>query len=257
MIFIGEKLNSSIKETYNFMKNKDEASIIDIIKLQEKGGADYIDINTAAFGNEELQVLRWVLQLVINNSDCGIMLDSSSPDVLLAALEYAGDRKVILNSVTLEQIDKYIKKIAELDVQTVFLPIDGGKITPDYSQRIQNIDNLINKLKLNNMKNENILIDALVQPISIYDSGAKVCIDCIKYLKEKGIKSICGASNVSFGLPNRADVNMAFLANATYAGLDYAILDAANRLTGDVIFASEAISGIDEFCMNYINRVKS
>jgi cobalamin-dependent methionine synthase I len=260
MIIIGEKLNSSITKTLQAINNSDEGYIEQLIKAQSENGAQYLDLNTALCGREELQKLQWMISLVKKYSNCGIMLDSPSADVIKEAIGSIDDRPVIINSVTITQrINELLPVALETGASIVGLPIDEEGIPDSLEKKITNSKILVDKIMDFGIPAERIYIDILVEALF---SGCGKEINSINAIKEikkiySEVKTICGLSNISFGLPKRANINCAFLAAAIVNGLDSAIMDNTIPSIMDTVYASLAIAGNDEYCMNYISHIRN
>ncbi len=260
MIIVGEKLNSSIPKTLEAMQNSDDEYLISLIKNQAESGADYIDINTALLGDAEFDYMVKLAGLVIENTDCGIMLDSPNPDIIARCIPLFKDSKIIVNSVNCEEkYNDLIEIIAKYSIGVVALLMDGRKIPNSAEQRLSAAKKIILKLREAGVKDENIYADALTEAIATNSDAAKVTLDTIKLLRADfpEIHVICGLSNVSFGLPSRACLNSAFLAMANAAGLDSVIADITSESLKKALFASEALLGNDEYCMEYIGFIRS
>ena len=146
MIVIGEKLNSSIPSTLKAMKESDDA-VIALIKSQEAAGAKYLDINTAMFESEELPVMERVVKLALDNSECGIVLDSPDPEVIKAASKLCAGRELILNSVTSdERIDELAPLAGELGCGVIVLPMNADGIPETAEGRLECAKVAIEKL---------------------------------------------------------------------------------------------------------------
>lgn len=259
MILIGEKLNSSIPGTLKALKEGDEAYLIAQIEAQAEAGADYLDLNTALCGEAELSQMLRLIDLTLQHCQAGIMIDSPSPAVALRAAEKAQGRPLILNSVTVSQrIEELTPVAARLGAGVVGLPIDGG--IPESAQgRADNAARLIEKLTAGGVRPENIYIDALVETLATGDINARTTLQTIALIKERfpQVKTLCGLSNISFGLPKRAEINAAFLGMAVWQGLDSAILSVTATKLITALRAAEALCGRDEYCMEYIAHIRS
>ena len=144
MIIIGEKLNSSIPRTFQAMQSKDEGYILNLIKSQDEAGSHYLDINTAICGQHELQTMEWVVKLALENSKCGIMLDSPSSEVILKTIPKIGDRKLILNSVSLnERLKALLPTVVETQCGIVALPIGDSGMPKNFDEKFANAKKLI------------------------------------------------------------------------------------------------------------------
>ena len=259
MIIVGEKLNSSIPATLEALNAKDEATLIRLIQAQEKAGADYLDINTALCIHGEEESLIWLTQLAMKHSSCGIMLDSPSPQAITAAAAIVKDRPLILNSVTLtHRIDQIAPLAKAIGAGVVGLPIDEKGIPEDAEARTDNALRLVKMLSDYGIAYEQIYIDVLAQAISVGSNNAISALHTLHRVKTycPGVNTICGLSNVSFGLPGRVNINCAFLSGAYLAGLSSAILDITSPAIRKTLAAARALAGDDEYCLEYIGVIR-
>jgi len=259
-IIIGEKLNSSIKSTYNAMINFDETFIIKSITDQENAGADYIDVNTAVTENE-LDIMLKIVDLIINNSKCGISIDSPDTNVVSKTAEYifSKGRKFIINSVTLtERIDEMIPVVLKYNCKIIAMPIAVYGAPLNVDERFTNAELIIEKFISGGVDTDNIIIDTVVESLLTNERSAYVTCETLQKLKEKypQIKTICGISNISFGLPNRSDINAAFLSLVIHNGLDCAIYDVNAPENRSAVYLANLLSGDDEYCIEYINYTR-
>lgn len=258
MILIGEKLNSSIPRTLEAFTARDEAAVVRLITRQAAAGANYLDINTALCKGAEEETLRWVVELALAHSDCGIMLDSPDPGVIARVLPAVGTRPVILNSVTLtDRLAQLGPLAAETGAGIVALPMTSG--TPETAhERLENAVRLVESLRAFGVKDGRIYLDILVESLGLVPEHAAVTLETLSLIKSHlpGVRTTCGLSNISFGLPRRAVINAAFLAAAVTRDLDSAIVDVTNEAAMDACMAACAISGEDEFAMDYIRYMR-
>lgn len=255
MILIGEKLNSSIPKTQEAMKQGDFSYLKHLIEIQKE--ADYLDVNTAMCDNE-LEVMEQVVDLIIKESDCGIMLDSTNTDVLCAMLPKIENRDVIINSVTLdERLDAVSGFGGKCGI--VALPICSGEVFTDAEKRAENAFALIDKCMKCGFHEGDIYIDVLAQSVATDSTAARVCLDTIRLIRKenRNVHLTCGLSNISFGLPGRSAVNSGFLISAVTAGLDSAILDVSNPSIISALHVANLLNGEDEYCMDYITYFRN
>jgi cobalamin-dependent methionine synthase I len=260
MIIIGEKLNSSIPNTFEALKNCNSEYLKNIAIAQQNNGADYLDLNTAMFGTEEISKMNYLIELVQNSTKCGIMLDSPSPDVIKQAICKIKNRKIIINSVTLsERLNALADTINEYHTGVVGLPVDEKGMPETAEQKTMNALKLIELLENNQLSPENIYIDVLAQSLATDSSSAVAAIQTIMAVKKAkpSVHIVCGLSNVSFGLPKRLTINSAFLSAAVFAGLDSAIMDITSEPIRNALYASLVVAGEDEYCINYIKNSRS
>ena len=260
MIIIGEKPNSSIPSTLEAMRDPDGTRLKALILRQAECGAEYIDINTALLKEQELEKQKEFIELVIGLTECKIMLDSPDPDVLEAALGYVGGRrKVIINSINCDGCGGSLAGFAaENGAGVVLMPMKNGEIPQSAEERLKNAELGVGKLIESGLKPSNIYVDAIVQTAAAEREAPKVTLETIRLIKENlpSVNIIAGLSNVSFGLPKRANMNAAFFCMAAYAGLSAVICDPVNPLLRLSAAASDAILGEDEFCIGYIGTVR-
>ena len=259
MIIIGEKLNSPIPNTLEKINNKDKDALVSLIKLQKENGANFLDINTSICRDDELENMIWLINLCIENSDCGIMIDTPNVEVVKEAIKHVKDRPVIINSVTLvDRLYELIPTIKEYNASVVCLPIDKAGVPKESETRFENAVKIIEILNSNGISNDKIYIDILIESLAIDAENVMVSIDTVKKLKQiEGIKTVCGLSNVSFGLPKRKIINAYFLCTLIGAGLDSAIVDINSVDIRDALYTSNLINGKDEYCMEYIGYIRS
>jgi len=258
MIIAGEKFNSSIPKTFEMLEKNDEKQIIALAKLQESAGAHYLDINTSMFQQDELKKLSYLIGLVQEHTSCGIMIDSPSPDIVIEAIKGIKDRPVIINSVTLsERLTELMPVAREYGAGVVALPIGADGMPEDDKKRIENAEELIRILTENGIAHDRIYIDVLAETLAVNQQSAVYAVKTIEAVKARypDVHLTCGLSNISFGLPKRVHINTAFLTAAVFCGLDSAIMDITNDAMRTALFAALAVSGRDEYCMEYMNAV--
>ncbi len=258
MIVAGEKFNSSIPKTFEILQKNDTAQLVALAKKQELAGAHYLDLNAAMFGEEELSKLEALIGLVQESTSCGIMIDSPSPDVVKEAIKRVKDRPVIINSVTLtERLYELVPVAREYGAGIVALPIGEDGMPEDAEKRVENAKELIRILSENGIGHQGIFIDILAETLAVNQKSAFYAIEAVARLKAlyPEVHTICGLSNISFGLPKRTNINAAFLTAAVFAGLDSAIMDITNDAMKAALFAALAVAGKDEYCMEYMNAV--
>lgn len=258
MILIGEKLNSSIPSTLTMFEARDEASVAALIKKQAAAGAAFLDVNAAVCADER-GTLLWALELVKKYSDCGVMVDTADTEVMAEAARAASGRELILNSTTIdERFDAVTALAKETGASLVALPISLEGQAATLEERCANIDTLVGKLREAGIPDERVYLDVLVETLATNGESAKTAIGAIIHAAARypEIRTTCGLSNISFGLPRRALINSAFLSAAVFNGLSSAILDPASPSIRDALAAAQVVAGQDDFCMNYITYLR-
>lgn len=259
MIIVGELINASRKAVAAAIDSQDKDTIQKMAKDQENAGADYIDVNAGVFGNQEAGYLKWLVETVQEVVEIPCCIDSPNPSVIEAGLSvHKGTAMVNSISLEKERYEKMLPIIAGTDAKIVALCMSDAGMPETADQRLNNADELINKLIGSNIKIENIFVDPLVQPVAtnhIFGYEFLIVIDQIR-TQFKGVHTMCGLSNISYGLPERKLLNRTFMVMAIAKGLDGAILNPLDRRMMAYIAAAETLTGKDDFCMNYINAYR-
>ena len=261
MIIIGEKINSTLKAVRPAVENYDADTIISLAKEQFEAGADYIDINAGVFVEDEPERLAWLATTIQNAIDVPLTIDSPSAVAIRAALEVNKNPKVMINSITDEtaRYNEIVPLVVEFKASVVALCMDDTGMPETVKDRVVIADRLINKLSKEGVKHDDIFIDPLVRPVSTGSHYGRVAIETIRDVKNEfpDVHIACGLSNVSFSLPVRKLINQAFLVAAIGAGMDGAIVDPLDKKLMSMIYASEALFGIDDYCLNYLTQYRA
>ncbi len=250
MILIGEKLNSSIKSSYEAMLTRDENILIDWIKAQHE--ADYLDINTAMFTSGETERMLWLCDLVTEHSDAGISIDSQNVDTILTVTEHCKGRKLLINSVTSEEkFFRVWELAAKINCGVICMPTDRD--------RMRDISLLVDRAKRHGIPMENLYLDVAVGSIAADDQSGKNVLDRIRECKAlfPECHIVCGLSNLSFGMPGREVLNATMLAMAAAVGLDAAILNVMDPMLLSTLAAIKLLQGEDEYGLDYIEKMKN
>ena len=251
MILIGEKLNSSIPKTMEAFSAHDEAAVIGLIQAQADAGAEYLDVNTAICGGEELAAMLWVVALIREHSSCGIMIDTADPAVMAQAVQAAAGTPLILNSATLtDRFDEVTALAHSSGASVVGLPIDG--------EMPHTLEEKCEKLRKAGLPDERIYADVLIETLATDGASAKNAVGAVQFMAQNypDVRTTCGLSNISFGLPRRSLINSAFLSAAMMAGLSSAILDPVSPAMQDALAAAKVVAGQDDYCMDYITHIR-
>lgn len=255
---IGEKLNSSIPSTLAMMQAADMNALLALVRNQKDAGAMYLDINTALCGENGVELMRRLVS-ICRDEQIGVMLDSPDPAVIAQVLPETAGMDVIVNSVTCdERMEELLPLIAEAGCGVVLLPILGGRIPQTAEARVENALAGVKRLTEGGVTPDHIYIDALVESIATTPGAGRVTVDTVKLLREAlpDCHIVCGLSNVSFGLPARASLNATALAMMVANGLDAAICDPLSPAIAGALYASYAILGEDDYCIEYIGYIR-
>jgi len=260
MIIIGELINASRKKVGEAIKVQNADAISQIAQSQSKAGANYIDVNAGIFVDKEPQYLEWLVQTVQSACNTSCAIDSPNPVAIEAALKVHKDTAMI-NSISLEKerYDNLIPLLAGTDLKVIALCMSDDGMPETVDDRLRIADKLVNGLIQNNVKMENIFVDPLVQPMSVDKDYGMEFVIAVEQIKEqfKGIHTACGLSNISYGLPARKFTNRTFMIMAICRGLDGAIINPLDKEMMASIIAAEALTGRDNFCMNYLKGYRA
>lgn len=260
MIIIGEKLNSSIPKTREMIQKRDQVVLKGLVKQQVNAGADFIDINAGTFISNEIELMKWMVEIVQEITDIPICIDSTNPRAIEESLKLCKS-KALINSISLD--GARFNDISELAHKygsaVIGLCQETDKIPDNAVERIAAGSHLVEKLLEAGIPQDDIYLDPLVNAIATNQKAALTVFDTITGLKQSvpGIKIVCGLSNVGFGLPQRSLINKAFVAILISAGLDGAIIDPLNRGLMDMIAAAEMLVGRDPRCRKFLNMFRA
>lgn len=260
MIIIGEKINSTLKSIRPAMESWDTAAIQELARKQYEAGATYIDVNAGMFVNDEPERLEWLVKSVNEVIDAPLCIDTPNPVAMERALGAVTKGRPIINSITLEK-DRYssiLPLVTKYNTGVIALCMDDEGMPETVEQRFVIAKKLISGMNREGVKNEDIYIDPMVRPIGTGSHYGVVAIETIRRVKENypDVHIACGLSNISFGIPARKLVNQAFLVCAMQAGMDGAIMDPLDTKIMSFVYATEALLGIDDYCMNYIEKFR-
>jgi 5-methyltetrahydrofolate--homocysteine methyltransferase len=259
MIIIGEKINGSIPSMAKAIAEKNEAYIRDLAKKQSEAGAAFIDVCASVAEDVELETLKWLINLVQDVTDTPISVDSPSATICAKAIEFC-KKPGLVNSVSMEgnKVDQVFPLIANTGWECVALLSDDTGIPKSAEKRLQVFDALMKKADQYKIAPNRLHIDPLVEMLCTSEDGIAKIVETMAKIKAQypDIHLTGGASNISFNLPARKFVNRAFIILSMSAGLDSAILDPLNAEMIGLIYATEALLGKDEFCIEYINAFR-
>ncbi|MCL2817037.1 MAG: methyltetrahydrofolate cobalamin methyltransferase, partial [Clostridiales bacterium] len=248
---------SSRKAVREAVARYDAEAVTAIARAQRDKGADYLDINCGTFVEDEILRMEWLVETVQQAVDLPLCLDSPDPAVLAAGLKRLRRPKPMLNSITAEKerFAAVLPLVLEHGAKIIALCMDGGGIPRSAHERLEIAGRLLARLTAAGVPEQDIYFDPLVQPVSTFEDGGRAVLETIAALKEKYplAHSICGLSNISFGLPNRKLLNRVFLQQTQAHGMDSYILNPTDDRLMGALFAGEALLGRDKYCLKYLS----
>lgn len=260
MIIIGEKINGSIPAVADAIARRDSDFIKERARLQAEAGATFIDCCASVPEAEEVETLHWMIDCIQSVTDLPISVDSPSAGVLVEAYKFC-KKPGLFNSVSGEgdKIDKIFPIMAaNPGWEVIALLSDDTGIPKSAADRLKVFDKIMAKAKEYGISPNRIHIDPLVEMLCTSENGIETNTEVISTVREKypSIHITAAVSNISFNLPVRKMINFGFTVLAMNSGLDSAILDPTNRDMMGVIYATEALLGQDDYCMEYISAYR-
>ena len=255
MIVIGERINSSRKAIAPAVAARDAAFLQAEAQAQVGAGANLVDVNCGTFVNEESELLPWLVSTIQGAVEVPLCLDTPNPAVLQRALAVHKGRAMI-NSITAEseRWQKVLPLVREYRTQIIALTMDDNGMPETAAERFKIAAWLVENLTKHGLEQADIFIDPLVRPVSTGTHYARVVYETIRLVRRAfpEVHTVCGLSNVSFGLPARKLINQTFLVQAMQAGLDAAIVDPLDKRLMSLIYAGELLLDRDEYAANFL-----
>ena len=257
-IVVGERINPTGKKKLQAELKEGNLDLVRQMAMeQDENGASILDINMGMNGIDEKEMMKQVIYEVSSTVDCPLCIDSSHVDVIEEALRiYPG--RALINSISLEseKIEKLLPIAARYGAMFILLPLSDEGLPKDIEEKQQIIETVYNRAMELGMAHEDIVVDGLVATIGANPEAARECYDTIAYCKDvRKLPTICGLSNISFGLPERMYVNTAFLTMAICKGLTMAIANPSQELLMNAAFASDMLLHRPDSDIRYIERM--
>ncbi len=258
MIIIGEKINASFPEIKNIILERDGKKLLDFARKQATAGSDFIDLNVGTgVGSREDEILsmEWAIDTVQKEMDIPLCVDSSDPLVLEAALRAREGKPSLINSTKAEEenLEQVVPLAKRYNTPIVALAMDETGIPETVKERIRACEKIAIVCENYGVSLNSVLFDPIVMPISTDIKQGLVTLHTLMEVKKKfpTSKTVIGLSNVSYGLPARARLNIAFLHMAIFAGLDAAIMDPLDKELMGAVKTAEVLIGEDRHCRRY------
>lgn len=258
-VMIGERINPTRRKKLAASMVEGDYSLVqaDAVK-QVEAGSQVLDVNAGIPGEDEPRLLVDAVKAVLEVVDVPLCFDSASPDALQAALEfYPG--KALINSTTAEaaMMEKVLPLAKEYGAAVIGVITDEEGIPATPEARLKVSEKLVNKAASYGIPIEDIIIDPLALTVGADHNAGRVTIESVKLIHDQlGVNISLGASNVSFGLPDRKFINTTYLAMAMVVGLTAAITDATKTEILTTVLASDLLLGRDEFSMRWLKEYR-
>ena len=227
-------------------------------KAQVEGGADMLDVNMGIPLTDEADLMRQAIKMVQELTDLPICIDSSVLEALEAGLQtYQG--RALVNSTTGEddRLDHILPLVKKYDAAIIALPNDETEIPMTVEDRLKITEKILRACDKHGISHDRLVIDPLAMPIGAEPQAGNLFFDTVYEIKERwDLNMTCGASNVSFGMPNRHAINSAFLPAAMAVGLTSAVMDARTPEIVSAVRATDILLGNDQYGGNWITRFR-
>ncbi len=258
VIIIGERINPTGKQRLaEALQAGDMDYVQELARTQIANGADLLDVNVGAAGVEEEEVLPVAVQAVAEAVDAPIVIDSTHETALPKALEVCPGRPLI-NSVNGEEasLQRILPLVKEYDTAVIGLTMDDDGIPDDPEGRFAVAEKILERAAKHGIAEKDVIIDTLTLTVGADSKAAITTLRTAEMIKDRlGLNVCLGASNVSFGLPQRNKVNNLFLAMATFAGMNVAIVNPAHAR--EALLIADLIMGRDEFAARYLDYFRA
>jgi len=261
-VLIGERINPTGKKRLAAALVEGNLDVVRKEALaQIEAGADVLDVNVGAAGVDEVDLLPKAVRLVMETVDAPVCIDSADISALRAALavhqEISPEGKPLINSVNGEEdrLEQVLPLVAEFKAAVIGLAMDDDGIPDTSEKRLAVARKIVERAEALGIPRADVAIDCLALTVGADSQAARITLEAIQMVREElGVNMTLGASNVSFGLPEREVINWAFLAMTIQNGVNCPIVDAAK--VRPAILASDLLLGRDEYAMRYIKAYK-
>ena len=258
VIIIGESINPTRrKKLVSTLQGNDFSFVLELAASQINSGADVLDVNVGFPGVEDEKLLPATVKVLQDNFDVPLCLDSPNPKAIEAALKVAAG-KCLINSVNGEEksLKTLLPVAREYGAAIIGLCMDDDGITHDPEKRLSIAGKIIERAVSMGIKEEDVVIDPLAMAVSADPNACLVTLETIRLIHQKlGHNITQGASNISFGLPDRESLNAAYMALSIYNGLTCPIAN-PEKITA-AVRAADLVMGRDDFAVRFVEYFQS
>ena len=264
MIIIGEKINATLSSVKSIILNRETESLIELAKKQAESGVNFIDVNVGTgVGSlkDEIESIQWAVESIQEHINTPLCIDSADPKVMETGLKVLHSKPAMINSAKAEKsnLEAVVPLAAEHDSFLIALTMDESGIPKTVEGRLRCCERILGACEKYGVSIQNLYLDPLVMPISTDINSGMVTLKTLTAIKEKfpGAKTVTGLSNVSYGLPQRSMLNVAFLHMCIFAGLDAALIDSLDQTLMAAIKTGEVLVGKDRHCRRYTRAFRT
>ncbi|MBO5667908.1 MAG: homocysteine S-methyltransferase family protein [Lentisphaeria bacterium] len=254
---IGERINPTGKKAFQAQLREGKLDMVmDFAIQQNSAGAQVLDVNMGLAGIDEAGMMRRAVAMLAKSSPLPLCIDSTDPEAVEAALRlYPG--RALFNSISAEKnrLEKILPIAARYGAMLVALPLTDAGIPGSAAERMLVVDRIISAASDYGYTAGDICVDALIMAVASEPQAAKTALEVISACEMRGLHTVCGLSNVSFGLPDRALINRTFLGMAMGRGLTAAIANPLFPELMAMVLAGDALCERDANMSAYLAAV--
>jgi len=258
VVIIGESINPTRrKKLVTTLQEGNFEFVLELAESQIRAGADVLDVNVGFPGVDDVKLLPETVRIIQDKFDIPLCLDSPNPRAIEAALKVAAG-KCLINSVNGEEASlKALLPVAkEYGAAIIGLCMDDDGITHDPEKRLSIAEKIIERAVKAGIKAEDVVIDPLAMAVSADPHACRVTLETIRLVHQKlGHNITQGASNISFGLPDRDSLNAAYMAMSIYNGLTCPIAN-PEKITS-LVRAADLVLSRDDFAVRFVEFFQS
>lgn len=257
-LVVGERINPTGKKKLQAELREGRLDlVIQMAEEQTACGADILDVNMGMNGIDELAMMKRAIYEIIGVTDRPLCIDSSHVDIIEAALRlYPG--RALINSISLEESKcrPLMRIAAKYGAMCILLPLSDEGLPENLEEKKENILKLLKIAEEEGVPRDNLIVDGLVATVGANKNAALETLETIAYCRDElGLPTICGLSNISFGLPERINVNTAFLTMAIASGLTMAICNPGQAMLMNAALSADLLLAKKESDNIYVERV--
>ena len=255
VIIIGESINPTRrKKLVSTLQAGDFEYVLELARIQIEAMADVLDVNVGFPGVDDVKLLPETVIAIQNKFDIPLCIDSPNPKAIEAALKVAKG-KCLINSVNGEEhsLNAILPVAKEFGAAIIGLVMDDNGITHDPEKRLAIAEKILERAIKMGIKEEDVVIDPLAMAVSADPNACLITMETIRLIHQKlGLNITMGASNISFGLPNREILNAAFMTLSILNGLTCPIANPEKIVA--TVRATDLILGRDEYAIRFVEN---
>lgn len=259
-VIVGERINPTGRRTFaERIAGGDLEPVREEALAQVAAGAAVLDVNAGIPGVDEADLLVRMVKLVAETVDVPLSIDSSTDAALEAALAvYEG--KALVNSVTGEEdkLERVLPLVKRHDAAVIGLANDERGPLPDPAERLRVARRIVERAADHGIPAEDVIVDPLAMTVGADPDAGRVVLETMRLVRDElGVNLVCGASNISFGMPGRAELTATFVAMARMVGLTCAIANPLSREMRMAALGGDVLLGIDRYAATWLRTIRA